>query len=118
MISYLTISMIAVKTVIPSSMYTVVSIKYVPVSTVPKDDIRHVNDNHTKTKAGDNVSKPNCSHGDEAKVESIKEGDIFINTEEVGTNAKKYNENQKTSKSNANVAGKSTFLLLIPAYKI
>ena len=113
----LTISMMAVKTVIPRSMYTVVSIKYVPVSTIVQYYIRYVDTNHTKAKTRNNISKTNSSHGDEAEIESIKEGDILINTEEVGTNAKKDNQNQKTSKSNSNVAGKSRFFLLIPANK-
>ena len=113
----LTISMMAVKTVIPRRMYTVASTKYVPVSTIDQYYIRYVDSNHTKAKTGNNISKPNSSHCNEAEIESIKESDILINTEEVGTNAKKDNQNQKTSKSNSNVAGKSRFFLLIPAYK-
>ena len=109
--------MMAVKTVIPRRMYTVASTKYVPVSTIVQYYIRYVNSYHTKAKTGNNVSKPNSSHGNETEVESIKESDILINTEEVGTNTKKDNQNQKTSKSNSNVARKSRFFLLIPGYK-
>ena len=43
--------------------------------------------NLTCMKTGDNITKANGGHGDEAKVECIKEIDIFINTKEVGTNA-------------------------------
>ena len=43
--------------------------------------------NLTCIKTGDNIAKANGGHGDEAKVECIKEIDIFINTKEVGTNA-------------------------------
>ena len=35
----------------------------------------------------DNITKANGGHGDEAKVECIKEMDIFITTKEEGTNA-------------------------------
>ena len=43
--------------------------------------------NLTCMKTGDNITKSNGGHGDEAKVECIKEIDIFKNTKEVGTNA-------------------------------
>ena len=47
-----------------------------------------------------NITKANSSHCDEAKVESIKEHDILVSTEEGGTNAQKKDQNQKTPKCN------------------
>ena len=43
--------------------------------------------NLTCIKTGDNIAKANGGHGDEAKVECIKEIDVFIATKEEGTNA-------------------------------
>ena len=68
----------------------------------------------TSIKAGDNVSKADSGHGDEAKVECIKECDIFRDTEEVGTNTQEADENKKTSNSSSYIASKTNvFLILI-----
>ena len=61
----------------------------------------------------DNVTKPNGSHGDEAEVECIKESDILMNTEEVGTNAEEADENQKTAKSYSNIVCKANIFPLV-----
>ena len=65
----------------------------------------------------DNITKPYGGHGDEAEVEGIKESEVLINTDEVGTKAKEDDEEEQSSTSGLDVVSEPNFLLLIPIKK-
>ena len=77
-------------------------------------EIYTFNPSYDTTRTGYNVSKPNGGHGNEAKVKSIKECQVFNHSEEVGTNAEKETENQKTTKSCFDVPSKSHIFIFLP----
>ena len=65
----------------------------------------------------DNITESYGGHGDETEVEGIKECEVLINTNEVGTKAKEDDEEQQSSASSLDVVSEPNFFLLIPLKK-
>ena len=62
----------------------------------------------------DYVTKPNCGHSDETEVEGIKECEILIDTNKVGTKAEEDNKEEKSSTSCLDIASKPNFFFFLP----